>query len=319
MSKPLSQFLFEHNIDAGLIQVITSLTLSSKTMTSYLRHKDSFSLHRHTLNAKTKQNRFGENVHELDVFANKTFVNPLKKRCSLIASEELHEPIQGRASARYIVALDPLDGSSNIDVNVTIGTIFGIYFDDRNDDDMPRTQVGAGYFLYGPTTLFVLALDQTNVCMFVLDSMNNYVLLEDGINTPDAATLSVNEGNHHRWLNGSVRRYVNDSKASGNSCRYVGSMVADCHRTLIKGGIFLYPGDIKNPLGKLRVFYEAKPIAYLFDKAGGRAITTECKNILDIVPKTYHERTSVVVGSRSEVNRFMLDSYETHVPDNRTA
>ncbi len=205
---------------------------------------------------------------------------------------------------------DPLDGSSNLDVGVGVGTIFSIL---RNDPTIPGAvetlcqpgskQVAAGYVLYGSSTVFVLTTGH-GVDMFVLDpSIGSFVLVDSQIHIPAAGKIySVNEANRKTFPAG-FSRYLDWAHDQGYSSRYIGSMVADVHRTLLKGGVFLYPPTKKNPEGKLRLMYEANPIAMLMEQAGGKGVTgTSAGRLMDIQPTSIHQRTSVVLGSCDEVD-----------------
>jgi fructose-1,6-bisphosphatase I len=264
----------------------------------------------------------GENVHgetqqKLDVIANDLLMTCLGSRPSLavVASEEDQEPTilrRGIEGGKYCVVFDPLDGSSNLDVSVGVGTIFSIL---RNESSIPGAvetlcqkgsqQVAAGYVLYGSSTVFVLTTGH-GVDMFVLDpSIGSFVLVKRQVRIPAVGkTYSVNEANRDTFPEG-IGRYLDWARAHGYSSRYIGSMVADIHRTLLKGGVFLYPPTKKNPEGKLRLMYEANPMAMIVEQAGGRAVTGlpgRSSDILDVLPTGIHQRTSVVIGSRDEVD-----------------
>lgn len=218
-------------------------------------------------------------------------------------------------AGNYVVAMDPLDGSSNIDVNISIGSIFAIYHrDDKaksgpftvDDVLLPGSQlVAAGYTMYGSATMLVLCVKGMSVNAFTLDpSSGEFVLTHPNITMPvKKAIYSVNEGNTRHWFE-NVQKYVADLKLEAYSARYVGSMVADVHRTLLYGGIFLYPADKSSKQGKLRLLYEANPMALIIETAGGLAINGESR-LLDMQPKSIHDRTGVVLGSKEEVERFL--------------
>ncbi len=273
-------------------------------------------------------NVHGEYVQKLDIIANETFINVLKRRghCMAIASEELDEPVFfPKASGGYLVTVDPLDGSSNIDVDVSIGTIFGIQ---KVEDDPVTTKsflrpgkelAAAGYVIYGSSTVLVLSTGQ-GVHGFTWDpGAGEFFLSHENIRCPEKGNLySVNEGNTNRWTPG-VRRWnefiktKDDADGRPYSMRYVGSLVADAHRTLLKGGIFAYPADTKNPSGKLRLLYEANPIAFIFEAAGGAATTGETR-ILDCVPGELHAKVPLIVGSKTDVatfKRFLAEDHAT--------
>jgi len=262
----------------------------------------------------------GEAVQKLDTYANDVLVNVLERsgHCGIVASEELEAARFAEASGKYVVLFDPLDGSSNIDTNVSIGTIFAILrrqageiVPSLSDALQPgRDLVAAGYAVYGPQTEFVLATPQS-VDAFTLDpNVGEFFLSRPNIRCPTRGnSYSVNEGNQSRWSPG-VQKWnahvKSDDAAKGlpYGQRYVGSLVADAHRTLIKGGIFAYPADTKNPKGKLRLLYEANPMAFIFERAGGAA-TSGTERILDIQPKELHQRTPLILGSQEDVATYM--------------
>lgn len=259
-------------------------------------------------------NVHGESQQKLDVIANDIVMGCLGSRPSIavVASEEDNEPTllrKGVDGGKYCVIFDPLDGSSNLDVGVGVGTIFSIL---RNDPSVPgavetlcqpgASQVAAGYVLYGSSTVFVLTTGN-GVDMFVLDpAIGSFILVKSQLKMPATGKIySVNEGNRRTFPAG-FGRYLDWAQTHGYSSRYIGSFVADVHRTLLKGGVFLYPPTKKNPEGKLRLMYEANPIAMLIEQAGGKAITGTSGRILDVQPTSIHQRTSVVVGSSEEVD-----------------
>lgn len=268
-------------------------------------------------------NVHGEHQQKLDVIANHILMTCLGSRptIAVVASEEDDEPTilkRGVDGGKYCVVFDPLDGSSNLDVCVGVGTIFSIL---KNDPTIPgavetlcqpgSSQVAAGYILYGSSTVFVLTTGR-GVDMFVLDpSIGSFVLVERGVRIPAAGKIySVNEA-YRRTLPAGIQRYLDWAHGEGYSSRYIGSMVADVHRTLVKGGVFLYPPTKKDPQGKLRLMYEANPMAMLVEQAGGVAVAPSlvegepAARILDIVPEGIHQRTSVVLGSPHEVEHVL--------------
>jgi fructose-1,6-bisphosphatase I len=269
----------------------------------------------------------GERVQKLDVIANDILINALRRggHCAGIATEEMEEIITfPKARGGYLVVTDPLDGSSNIDVDISIGTIFGIL---RTDAETVTTEsffrkgnelVAAGYVIYGSSTVLVFTTGR-GVHGFTWDpTAGEFFLSHENIRCPDRGSYySINEGYHTAWTEG-VRRwnaYVKEAdEASGRpyTQRYVGSLVADAHRTLLRGGIFAYPADRKNPNGKLRLLYEANPFALIFEAAGGSA-TTGKQRILDLTPTALHQRVPLVLGSTSDVEtfkRFVSDDAE---------
>ena len=263
----------------------------------------------------------GEEVMKLDRFANETMIRTMSHTgyLCMMASEENADPIPIPAEypkGKYVLCFDPLDGSSNIDANAPIGTIFSVLQrrsagDDGNTEDLlqpGRDQVGAGYFLYGSSTLMVYTTG-SGVHIFTLDpSVGMFLLSRSDVRIPGSGKYySVNEGNTEYWEPG-VRKYVDYLKsATGErppySTRYIGSLVADFHRTLCYGGIFAYPEDHRSagkPKGKLRLLYEASPLAFICEQAGGAASTGN-QRILDVVPEDLHQRVPLYLGSKREV------------------
>ncbi|ODS54895.1 MAG: fructose-bisphosphatase [Acidobacteria bacterium SCN 69-37] len=266
-------------------------------------------------------NVHGETQQKLDVIANDILMTCLGNRPSVavVASEEDEQPTilrRGNQGGKYCVIFDPLDGSSNLDVCVSVGTIFSIL---RNDPNIPGAaetlqqpgikQVAAGYILYGSSTVFVLTTG-TGVYMFVLDpALGSFVRVGDRLRIPASGrSYSVNEAYRHSFPDG-FRQYLDWAHAHDYSSRYIGSMVSDVHRILLKGGVFLYPPTQKNPGGKLRLMYEANPMAMIIEQAGGKAVIGSTDNpagrLVEIVPTGIHQRTSVVLGSPDEVDRVL--------------
>ena len=266
----------------------------------------------------------GEAVKKLDIFANNQFIAALKAggECCAIASEENEDiiPIDTASSkgAKYVVAFDPLDGSSNIDVNVSVGTIFSIYRrvslsgpGKLEDFLQPGTElVAAGYVIYGSSTMLMYTTGK-GVNGFTLDpSIGEFCLSHPDIKTPrSGAIYSLNEGNHLRFPEG-VKKYIKycqeEDEATNRpySSRYIGSGVADFHRNLLKGGIFIYPSTAKSPKGKLRLLYECNPLAFIIEQAGGKA--TDGKNRIMELPLTeLHQRTPLFIGSPDMVDKAM--------------
>lgn len=270
----------------------------------------------------------GEDVKKLDVFANDQFMGVLRHgiSCAGIASEELDEYVAFddavSRQSKYVCLFDPLDGSGNIDVNVSIGTIFGIYRrvtpkgELASKEDFLQAginQVAAGYIVYGSSTMLVYAT-RRGVNGFTLDpSIGEFTLSHPDIKCPPAGGIySVNHGNFFRYSKG-VQSYITvcqkKDKTTGGpyTQRYIGSMVSDVHRNLIKGGIFMYPGTTDKPKGKLRLLYECNPFAFIVEVAGGRA-TNGKQRILDIVPTELHQRTPMFIGSKD-----MMDELDEHL------
>jgi fructose-1,6-bisphosphatase I len=259
----------------------------------------------------------GEAQQKLDVYANEALLHCLGLRDSVAAlvSEENDEAVvlSHHENGKYIIVFDPLDGSSNIDVNVNVGTIFSIF---KKPDGASiesvllqsgLQQVAAGYVLYGPSTVFVYTAGK-GVYGFTLDpAIGAYVLSFDNMQMPKQGSYySVNEANYETFPL-PYRQFLTEMRIGQlgrtYSSRYIGSLVADFHRTLLKGGIFLYPPTDKQPKGKLRLLYEANPLAMIAEQAGGLA-TTGHGRVLEVVPENIHERTSLIVGSKVEVERL---------------
>jgi fructose-1,6-bisphosphatase I len=260
----------------------------------------------------------GEAVQKLDTFANDVLCTVLERsgRCAMVASEELEQARVLCETGKYIVCFDPLDGSSNIDVNISIGTIFSILRAQTAGGRLlegalqpGKRIVAAGYAVYGSATTLFLSTG-FGVHGFTLDpGVGEFFLSHANVKCPErGTTYSINEGNFARW-DERVKKWnawlKTEDKAEGlpYGHRYVGSLVADAHRTLLKGGIFAYPPDKKSPQGKLRLLYEANPMAFLFEQAGGAA-TNGVDRILDIEPKGLHDRTPLVLGSKYDVNAY---------------
>ncbi|MFZ4055791.1 MAG: class 1 fructose-bisphosphatase [Polynucleobacter sp.] len=265
----------------------------------------------------------GEVQQKLDVIANDTLIAGLSGCSALagIASEEMELPIPvGSGQGSYLVLFDPLDGSSNIDVNVSIGTIFSILKKPIPNAPLETTdflqagsqQVAAGYVVYGPQTTLVMSLG-AGVDLFTLDPITDqFMLTKQGISIPQAAKeFAINMSNSRHWAK-PVQRYIEECLAGATGARqkdfnmrWIASMVADVHRVLMRGGVFMYPWDQREPNkpGKLRLMYEANPMGFLVEQAGGQAIDGK-QRILDIKPTALHQRVSVMLGAGEEIERL---------------
>ncbi len=266
----------------------------------------------------------GEEVMKLDAFAHKTVFEALDHTGHLcvMASEEEENVLKippEYPCGKYVLNFDPLDGSSNIDANVSIGTIFSIHHRLDPSSTTPGTaadcmqpgnkQVCAGYLVYGSSTMLVYTTGQ-GVHGFTYDpGVGEFLMSHENIQIPKKGKIySVNEGNFARWDEG-TQKYVEylrseDDKGHPYKARYIGSLVADFHRTLLYGGIFLYPADRKSPKGKLRLLYEASPMAFIVEQAGGLA-TTGKQPIMDIVPEELHQRVPLIIGSEEDVREYL--------------
>jgi fructose-1,6-bisphosphatase I len=269
----------------------------------------------------------GEDVKKLDLFANNQFIGVLHHgiSCAGVGSEENDDIVvfedEVSKNSKYVLLMDPLDGSGNIDVNVSIGTIFSVY---RRVSELGTAvtlddflqpgsrQVAAGYIIYGSSTMLVYATKR-GVNGFTLDqSIGEFTLSHPDMQCPDTGKIySVNHGNFFQYEEG-IRKYINicqqKQKSNGGpyTQRYIGSMVADVHRNLIKGGVFMYPGTLDKPKGKLRLLYECNPLAFIVEVAGGRA-TNGKQRILDVKPTELHQRSPLFIGSKD-----MMDELEIY-------
>ncbi len=302
--------------------ILSQIIFAAKVVAAQVSHAG---LVEDILGKAGKTNISGDDVQKLDIYANKVFINALNyigKVCVMASEEEPDMiPIPNEyPKGDYVVMFDPLDGSTNIDVNVSIGTIFGIYrrMTDSGDgtlEDCLQTGhklFGAGYIIYSSSTILVYSTG-TGVNGFSLDpSVGEFILSHPDIKMPKRGKIySTNEGNAPYWKKG-TKEYIEYLKSENNtlkkpySSRYIGSLVADFHRNLLKGGIFLYPEDIKDPkkpTGKLRLLYEANPLAFIAEQAGGYA-STGYEPILGIKPTALHQRVPLIIGSKDDVLEY---------------
>jgi fructose-1,6-bisphosphatase I len=295
--------------------ILYDLALAAKIISSKVRRAGLVDI----LGSAEAENIQGEIQQKLDVFANETIVKALDHggRLCAMASEEVPDIIpipDGFRCGKYCLLFDPLDGSSNIDVNVPVGTIFSVVRKitrgargDLEDMLQPgRRQVAAGYVIYGSSTMLVYTTGQ-GVHGFTLDpSIGEFLLSHPNIRIPDPGRyLSVNDSYEQYWdepVKALMRRYRGlEGERKAMNVRYVGSLVADFHRNLLGGGVFCYPANAKSPQGKLRLLYEASPLAFVVEQAGGAA-TDGVRRILDIPPTDLHQRTPLFVGSKSDVD-----------------
>lgn len=272
------------------------------------------------------QNTSGDVVQKLDIYANQKLIECLQNsgECAGIASEELEEfvelPRLPHKAPHYVVVFDPLDGSSNIDVNVSVGTIFGIYrrISDASgavtqEDFLQKGNnlVASGYVLYGTSTLLVYTTGN-GVNGFTLDpTIGEFCLSHRDIKMPKSGLFySVNQG-YYLKFDVEMRRYIDHCSDMNYGLRYIGSMVSDIHRILFQGGIFLYPNTRKYPRGKLRLLYECAPLAFVVEQAGGRAISLGRNRIMEIQPKSMHKNITIAIGSYDTVTEMeqFLEKY----------
>ena len=274
------------------------------------------------------ENVHGEQVQKLDVYANEVLYKALDHtgHIAVLASEESEDPIpipQHFPAGDYVVLYDPLDGSSNIDVNVSIGTIFSIHRKITRGErgtledclQPGSTQLAAGYVVYGSSTMIVYTTG-AGVHGFTLDpSIGEFLLSHPNLRMPDppSKTYSINEAYYDRWSPGQQRLVSHLKRERGFGSRYIGSLVADVHRTLLQGGLFMYPADRKSPEGKLRLLYEAAPMALIVEQAGGRGSDGRTR-LLDLQPRALHQRTPVYLGSTPFVE--MAERFLAGGPEN---
>ncbi len=312
----LANYLNTHATNPALNDVITTVTDVGKTISQLLRKGALADI----LGEAGNQNVQGEDQKKLDVLANDLLLDALAKNthCAGVASEELDDATPANADGSLLVLFDPLDGSSNIDINMAVGTIFSILPYQRqgqiseNSDFLQagNQQLAAGYLLYGTSTVLVLTITDS-VVMFSLDpDTNDYVLIQENVQIDaDTSEYAINASNYRYWR-APMQQYIDELIAGETgvrgrdfNTRWVAAMVGDVHRILCRGGLFAYPFDTKyaNKAGKLRLMYEANPMSLLIERAGGAA-TDAVNRILDIEPIDIHQRVPVVLGSKNEVN-----------------
>ncbi|KAG7188381.1 hypothetical protein KM043_008034 [Ampulex compressa] len=295
-----------------LSQLLNSIQTAVKAVSSAVRKAGIANMYGIAGNTNVQ----GEQVKKLDVLSNELFINMLTSSfttCILVSEENEHAiEVETEKRGKYVICFDPLDGSSNIDCLVSIGSIFGIYKRHESAGESlvgnalqpGKNLVAAGYALYGSATMIVLSIGH-GVNGFTYDpAIGEFILTEKNIRIPTQGNIySINEGHESTW-NEDIKEYVHSKKYPTNgkpySARYVGSMVADVHRTIKYGGIFLYPATKNNPCGKLRLLYECIPMAYIVKEAGGLASNGDM-DILDVVPRSIHERSPIFLGSEEDV------------------
>uniref|UniRef100_A0A8C7YRL7 Fructose-1,6-bisphosphatase 1 n=1 Tax=Oryzias sinensis TaxID=183150 RepID=A0A8C7YRL7_9TELE len=322
----LTRFVLEEGRKAQgtgeLTNLLNSICTAVKAISSAVRKAGIANLY----GIAGSTNVTGDQVKKLDILSNDLVINMIKSSfsaCVLVSEEDEHALIvEPDKQGKYIVCFDPLDGSSNIDCLVSIGTIFAIYKKTSNGDPCEkdalqsgRNIVAAGYALYGSATMLVLSTGQ-GVNGFMLDpAIGEFMLVDRNVRIKKKGKIySLNEGYAQQFYP-DVTEYLQKKKfpedgSAPYGSRYIGSMVADVHRTLVYGGIFLYPANVKSPNGKLRLLYECNPMAFIMEQAGGMA-TTGSENILDIQPTSIHQRVPVVMGSQDDVQEY-ISIYRKH-------
>lgn len=305
-----------------------SLQFAFKSIAYYIRRASLINL----TGLAGSSNTTGDEQKKLDVIGNDVFVSAMKGsgKCRILVSEEEEEAIVFDESpdARYAVVCDPIDGSSNLDAGVSVGTIFGIF---RLPDSivqsksvspkdllLPGTElVASGFTMYGASAQLVITMRGGDVNGFTLEnSLGEFILTHPKMQLPASRSIySVNEGNSMYWEEW-CNAYFHSLKFPGEgkkpySGRYIGSMVADAYRTLLYGGVFAYPSDSKSPKGKLRILYECAPMAMLFENAGGMAVNSRMERLMEVVPEYIHDRSGVFLGSKNEVQK-VIDTYNKY-------
>ena len=292
-----------------LSQLLRDIALASKVVNREINKAGLIDI----MGALGSQNSTGEQQQKLDVLANIRFTRALTKGgevCALI-SEETESFVDLNNDGNYVIAIDPLDGSSNIDVNVSIGTIFSIYRRKSkvgqpiNEADILQTgdeQVAAGYILYGSSTMLVYTTGHGVNGFTYEPTLGEYVLSHPDLKMPESGKIySINEGSANSFSE-SIKSYINFCKDSNYTARYIGSLVADFHRNMLKGGIYIYPATAKDTNGKLRLMYECNALSFIAEQAGGMASDGKGR-ILEIKPNSLHQRTPFYVGSTKMVEK----------------
>ena len=292
-----------------LNHVIQVIAKASVEIERYVRYQAIYALDQNAAQQYSK-NSSGDEQQKLDIICHNVLTHHLiqSKACNVLLSEEADKSILVPKESRgtYLLTYDPLDGSSNIDCNGPVGTIVGI-FENKEVAMLPQASkmVAALYVLYGPATELIIAVDQ-KVSRYVMDSNKTYVPMGPlSLKGKFKKVYSINEGNHSNW-DMDIKQWIEGYKQANYSARYIGSMVGDVHRTLLYGGSFCYPADKKNKNGKLRLLYEAWPMAMIIETAGGRAVVgnRSSQRILDVPSTELHQRTPILLGSAEEVARY---------------
>jgi fructose-1,6-bisphosphatase I len=320
LSRHVLQQLKSFSTDAqDLSAIMSRIALAGKLIARRLSHAG---LMAGVLGFTGETNIQGESVKKMDIYANEVFISVFKQSglvCRL-ASEEMDKPYyipENCPIGRYTLLYDPIDGSSNVDIDLSVGSIFAIRQQEGDDFDPEATdllqngskQIAAGYILYGPATILVYTMGNGVHSFFLDPSLGEFILAQENIKVPDHGSVySVNEGNFWQW-NDSFRDYIRYvHRHDGYTGRYSGALVGDIHRILMQGGVFLYPGTTDKPEGKLRLLYETAPLAFIIEEAGGKASDGSTR-ILDIIPDKIHHRTPAILGSQKDVE--LVESFIT--------
>lgn len=299
-----------------LSQLLRDIALASKVVNREINKAGLIDI----MGAMGSQNTAGDQQQKLDVLANIRFTRALTKggEAAALISEETESFVDLTNDGKYIIAIDPLDGSSNIDVNVSIGTIFSIYRrktkegEPINDEDILQTgdeQVAAGYILYGSSTMLVYTTGHGVNGFTYEPTLGEYVLSHPDMKMPEEGKIySINEGSANSFSD-SVKSYIHYCKDNNYTARYIGSLVADFHRNMLKGGIYIYPATAKDPSGKLRLMYECNALSFIAEQAGGMASDGKGR-VMEIKPKDLHQRTPFYVGSKKMVEKAIGGAFK---------
>jgi len=294
------------SLDSKLKAIVEAISISAVKIEDKIRYANLLNLQGN----HEKKNTSGDVQKKLDIVSNEIMIDHLIQSggCNMLISEENKDPIYvpKEKKGTYLVAFDPLDGSSNIDCNAPIGTIFSVC-ENKKDKVLLKGEsiIIAGYVLYGPATELIIAVNN-KVDRYVLNLSKQFIYAETiHLKGRSKKIYSINESNASNW-NTDIKHYINHYKQVPYTARYIGSMVGDVHRTLLYGGMFAYPADKKNANGKLRLLYECYPMAKIMECAGGKAIVGNMskQRILDVEPKSLHQRSSILLGSTEEISIY---------------
>lgn len=317
-SKPISltEFIFQEekaipDLSGNLTLLLNRFQYAAKIIAAHVRQTGLVDI----VGLTGQKNTFAEEVKKIDILSNDILLDVMRAsgQVASVATEELLEPVEFDPAAPFTVFIDPLDGSGNIDVNAPVGTIFSVYRNTGTLLHKGEDQLAAGYILYGMSTMFVYTVGK-EVNGFTLDPLiGSFVLSHPSMTIPASGTLySLNEAKVPTWEE-SAKMYLHQLKAQGlgQTLRYSGAMVADLHRLLLKGGVFMYPADSTHPDGKLRLMYEVKPLSFLIKQAGGMALSRG-DDPLSLTPSSVHQQVPIVLGSTENVQLYRKVLDEIH-------
>lgn len=287
-----------------MFDILSNLQNSFVKISKKIRYTDPWTLSK----KENHNNKSGDVIKHLDLFANNLIINSLRDCMDIkyIASEENDDLVSINENGKYLVSIDPVDGSSNIKNNIGVGTIFSVFEYKNNDIVSGRNIVMAGYCLYSSNTTLVLGMNNM-VNLYQLNNFSNFELIKENYKMPIIGdSYAINESSREIWIDDKVAKFIEKMKVHKKTQRWVGSLVADANRILYSGGTFIYPSNSKNPNGKIRLLYEAYPMAYIFNLSGGHATNGE-NNILDIpYPKNIHQKVPIYLFSKTEYELYGL-------------